>query len=70
MSWAPEVIADRSGTWCGNSLRFATQAEAESNVRDLAGRWFLVTATRVVESADPPNYCWVDGAGLQPIAST
>jgi hypothetical protein len=61
MSWKPEVIADSSGTWCGNSLRFATKEEAEANVRDLASRWFLVRETRVVESDDQVNYAWVDG---------
>jgi hypothetical protein len=61
MSWKPEVIADSSGTWCGNSLRFATKEEAESNVLDLASRWFLVRETRVVESDDQVNYAWVDG---------
>jgi len=34
MSWKPEVIADSSGKWCGNALRFATREEAEANVRD------------------------------------
>jgi hypothetical protein len=24
MSFKPEVIADTSGEWCGNALRFAT----------------------------------------------
>jgi len=60
MSWKPEVIADNSGEWAGNGLRFATQEEAESNVRDLWMRWTLVQATRVVESSDPVNYRYVD----------
>jgi hypothetical protein len=62
MSWKPEVIADSSGKWAGNALRFATREEAEANVRALAGRWILVRDTRVVESEDPVNYRWVDGA--------
>ena len=61
MSWKPEVIADSSGTWCGNSLRFATKEEAEANVRDLSMRWTLVRETRVVETPDPVNYSWVNG---------
>jgi hypothetical protein len=61
MSWAPEVIADSSGKWCGNALRFATREEAEANVANLASRWFLVTDTRVIESTDPVNYRWIDG---------
>ena len=60
-SWKPEVIADMSGEWCGNALRFATKEEAEANVRDLASRWLLVTDTRVIPSDDPVNYRWVDG---------
>lgn len=66
MSYAPEVIADSSGNWAGNAMRFATRAEAEYWVMDLAQRWFLVTATRVVESDDPPNYEIRDGM-LRPL---
>ena len=65
MSWKPEVIADSSGKWTGNGLRFETKAEAEANVRDLSWRWTAVRETRVVESDDPPNYRYVDG-GLLP----
>src|ERR1700724_4698789 len=61
MSFKPEVIADTSGKWCGNALRFATRKEAEANVRDLMMRWFAVRETRVVESDDPVNYRYVDG---------
>jgi prepilin-type processing-associated H-X9-DG protein len=61
MSWAPEVIADNSGKFCGNGLRFATRAEAEANVLALAMRWTSVRDTRVVESPDPVNYAWIDG---------
>ncbi len=66
MSWKAEVIADSSGEWVPNGLRFATKEEAEANVRDLMSRWFAVTDTRVVESTDPVNYKWVDGK-LEPI---
>ena len=55
MSYAPEVIADDSGTWCGNALRFETEAEAEVWVADLSMRWMLVRDTRVVTSEDPVN---------------
>jgi hypothetical protein len=61
MSWKPEVIADNSGQWCGNALRFATREEAEANVLNLAMRWTLVRDTRVVESDEPVNYAWIDG---------
>ena len=61
MSFKPEVIADSSGKWAANALRFATSEEAEANVQDLMMRWFAVTETRVVESDDPVNYRYVDG---------
>jgi hypothetical protein len=59
-SYAPEVIADNTGKWCGNGLRFATEQEALDNVRDLEMRWFSVRETRVVESDDPVNYTYHD----------
>jgi len=62
MSWKPEVIADSTGQWVGNALRFATKEEAEANVKNLAGRWMMVTDTRVVESDEPVNYKWINGA--------
>jgi hypothetical protein len=62
MSYAIEVIADNSGTWAGNGLRFATAAEAQLYAADLAGRWLAVRETRVVESADAPTHEIVDGA--------
>jgi len=60
MSWKPEVIADSSGKWAGNALRFATREEAEAQVFDLSCRWMLVRETRVVECDDPVNYRWTD----------
>jgi hypothetical protein len=60
MSWSPEVIADNTGKWCGNGLRFATKEEAEQNVFDLSMRWTSVRETRVVESTDPVNYTYHD----------
>ena len=61
-SFAPEVIADDSGKWAGNALRFATQEEAHDYVVNLSRRWLLVRDMRVVESDDPVNYRWtVDG---------
>lgn len=61
MSWKPEVIADNSGKWCGNGLRFATEAEALANAENLMGRWLLVRECRATQSDDPVNYRWVDG---------
>jgi hypothetical protein len=52
-SYMGEVIADDSGEWCGNQLRFATEQEAEWYVKDLSMRWLAVRDTRVVPSDDP-----------------
>jgi hypothetical protein len=67
-SYKPEVIADASGTWTGNGLRFATEAEAAAWVKDLERRWMLVTDTRVVPSDDPVNYALVDGKLTEVVA--
>jgi len=69
LSWAPEVIADGSGKWCGNALRFATKEEATQNVLNLSWRWLLVRDTRVVESLDPVNYRWTE-TGLVAVEPT
>jgi len=61
VSFKPEVIADSSGKWAGNALRFATRQEAEANVQDLMMRWFAVHETRVVQSDDPVNYRYING---------
>ncbi len=55
VSYAPEVIADSSGKWAGNGLRFERREDAEAWVLDLSMRWTLVRETRVVESSDPVN---------------
>ncbi len=60
-SWRPEVIADGTGKWLANGLRFATEEEALANARDLQSRWMLVRECRAAPSDDPPNYRWVDG---------
>jgi hypothetical protein len=60
-SYAPEVIADSSGKWAGNALRFATPEEAQEWVDGLERRWLLVTATRVVGTDDPVSDRMVDG---------
>ena len=57
-SWAGEVIADDSGQYAGNALRFRTKEEAEGYVLDLSMRWTLVRSTRVVESPDPVTDSW------------
>jgi hypothetical protein len=63
-SWKAEVVADRSGKFCGNALRFATKKEAEDYVSDLSMRWILVTETRVVESEDAVNWKWTEGGAV------
>lgn len=45
-----EVIADNSGTWTGNGLRFETVDEAEKYAIDLAGRWTAVRRWRVLDN--------------------
>jgi hypothetical protein len=61
LSWRPEVIADNSGKWTPNAMRFATEAEAKLWVDDLSMRWMAVRETRVVQSTDPVNYRIVKG---------
>jgi len=61
MSYKAEVIADSTGTWVGNGLRFATPEEAQGYVIDLMMRWTSVKDTRVVESDEPVTHRWVDG---------
>lgn len=46
-----EVIADNSGKWCSNGLRFPTIEDAKGYGADLAWRWTLVREWRVVEVA-------------------
>ena len=53
MSWKAEVIADGSGQWCSNALRFATKEDAKEYVTALAWRWTSVRDTRVVEVDEP-----------------
>jgi len=60
-SYKVEVIADASGKWCGNALRFATREQAETEAADLMARWFAVREWRVVESDEPVNREWRDG---------
>lgn len=60
MSFKPEVIADGSGKFCGNALRFATREEAEAYAADLMWRWTAVRETRVIKSDDPVTHRWTD----------
>ncbi len=65
-SWKYEVIADSTGKWSGNSVRFPTEEEAAAAGHDLSLRWLAVRDVRVVESEDPPNYRW-NGDTIKPI---
>jgi hypothetical protein len=44
--------------FAGNGLRFATQAEAEAQAKELLTRWFVPIDYRVDPSEDAPNYRW------------
>jgi hypothetical protein len=61
VSFKAEVIADRTGEWCANALRFATREEADAYVRDLSCRWTAVQSTRVIESSDNVNAAFTGG---------
>lgn len=61
VSWRPEFIADDSGKWASNGLRFATKEEAEISAKDTERRWMLVRQIRVMPSSDPVNYRIVQG---------
>lgn len=54
-SYKVEVIADNSGVWVGNALRFKTMKDATAAGRDLFARWTLVREYRVVEAEEVPN---------------
>jgi hypothetical protein len=54
-SYKVEVIADNSGQWVGNGMRYATEDAAREAGRSLAWRWTLVREWRVVPSDDSPN---------------
>jgi hypothetical protein len=68
MSWKPEVIADSSGKWYGNALRFATKREAELSAMDLSMRWTSVRDWRVSESGDPVNYRISEEGKMTPVS--
>jgi len=48
LTYRVEVIADDSGQWCGNGLRFTSRVEATDYARSLSSRWMLVRAASVV----------------------
>jgi len=60
MSWKAEFQTCNDQAWYTNSVRLATKEEAEWSAKDIANRWLLVTAWRVVECDDPVNWEVVD----------
>lgn len=52
MSWKAEVIADNSGEWVPNGMRFKTRLGARDYAKDLMRRWTAVRKWRVVKSED------------------
>jgi len=61
VSYAPEVIADSSGIFVGNGLRFASEVEAKNYAADLSVRWTAVRQTRVSATQDEVNYSFAAG---------
>lgn len=57
MSFKVEVntYSDSPDAWTPNGLRFETVEQAKAYGEDLAWRWILVRAWRVVESDEPVN---------------
>lgn len=55
MSYKVEVIADDSGEWVSNALRFPTEEKAKKYAKDLFSRWTSVREWRVVPVDDPTN---------------
>lgn len=49
MKFKVEVIADNSGKWNSNALRFDTKEAAEEYGRNLSWRWTAVREWRAVE---------------------
>ena len=54
-SFAVEVIADNSGEFLRNDLRYQTKEMAADAARDLMSRWTAVREWRVIESKVAPN---------------
>lgn len=50
MSYKTEVFAD--GSWCGNGLVFATEAEAVEYGKELLSRWMVPTDSRAVQCGE------------------
>jgi hypothetical protein len=66
-SWKIEVIADSSGKWAGNALRFSTREEADAYGTNLYHRWVSVRERRSVPSGDAVNARWGEHGLLEKI---
>jgi hypothetical protein len=55
-SWKVEIVADSSGNWSNNGVRFASREEADAYGHHLLERWPAIRQVRVAESTDPVNY--------------
>ncbi len=67
MSYEGQVIADSTGEWIGNEIRFGTREEAEGYVRNVSINWTLVRETQVVETTDPVTHMLLDGMLIRAI---
>lgn len=45
-----------TGSWSSNSLRFATEKEAEASGKELLSRWFVPTDSRAAWCDEEANY--------------
>ena len=50
-----KVLADSSGVFVGNGLKFDTKENAEAYARDLFGRWTAVREWKVLEQVETPS---------------
>jgi hypothetical protein len=64
-SWKTEVCTMYRGSesWATNSLRFATQVEAEKAGAELLSRWYVPIKSRAAQSEDAVNYIFDDATG-------
>jgi hypothetical protein len=68
VSWKPEVVADSTGNWYSNALRFATEDEAKASASELSMRWLAVREWRATECDDPVTHAIVDGRMVEVVA--
>lgn len=69
-SWKAEVIADSSGNWASNALRFRTKEACERYAADLYSRWTAVREYRATECDDPPSVDSTTVEAWETIAAT